>query len=352
MRTITFFLLVILIIGCYKEHPDKYKPIDKDKTVSVIDFGANGFDLIDDSQAFIEALNSSGKVNVDTGKFIINNTAILSDHNKLIGDGIPDRYNREIKGTSIVAGTTVKKIFQLEGFGNEIQEMLITGHWGKSPYGDSLETVISIGYGGGKNKLNKLAFRDIPSDYTCIEFTSRSNTNYITQCYFMGGEWGIYTRSPQYGLHIQGCTFWKVGNGIFLNRATEGFSISECFFDNIAGPSVQLDTNTWWLYKFENIFVEWAWPLILTGTASRPVIAIDGLFGVGDETKYIIELHCDATITIRNAVLYGLSGWKDDQDFPILNYEQYKHNIKLENVKIMKYQSSRDFKVWNKDFNE
>lgn len=350
MRTITILFLVFLL-GCQinEIHIDNDDPL---KSVPVTDFGANGFDYVDDSQAFIDALANNGKVTVDTGKYIINNTVTLEDYNKLVGDGMADRYNRDIKGTSIVAGTTVKKMFQIEGFGNEMSEMLFTGHWGLSPYGDSLQEIITVGFAGGKNKFTKLAFRDVPADYICISLPKMSNTNYIEQCYFMGGEWGVHTNGPQYGLTIKECTFFQVQNGVFLYRSTEGFFMSDCFFDQIAGPSVFIDSSTWWPYTFQNIYVEWAWPFIETGTAASPVISIDGLFGVGDENVYLIELHCDARITIRNVVLYGFTGWADGQDFPILNYDTYHENIKLENVKIMKYQSSRDYKFWNKDFGE
>lgn len=350
MRKISLYFLLLLASCQINEiHIDKDDPL---KSVPVEDFGANGTDLIDDSEAFNAALANHGRVTIDTGKYVIDNTVRLDNYNKLTGDGMPDRYARDVKGTAIIAGPTVKEIFHINGYGNELTNMMVTGNFNQSPYGDSLEIIINTGSGIGNSLFENLIFRDIPTEYICMKFSHTSNSNIINRCYFYGGAWGIYFKKPQYFTTIENCRFWQLDNGIFIGRGFTSFYLRNCTFETIVGPAIDLDSFVWFNLKFENIHVEWAWPFIKTGTSARPIIEIDGLYGWGDENVYLIDLNCDAKIVIRNVVLYGLSGWQEGQDFPIKNYDTYKDNIKFENVKIMKYQSSNQYKYWNKEFNE
>lgn len=79
------------------------------------------------------------------------------------------------------------------------------------------------------------------------------------------------------------------------------------------------------------------------------MIQIAGIYGWGDENVYLIDLNSEASISVKNTTLYGLSDYRNDQNFPVNNYTQYSKNIMPENVKILKL---KEYKIYNEDFGE
>jgi len=350
---IILILLLVLLTGCYREYPAEIITIDKDEPVSVVEYGANGSDCEDDSEAFQAALNEHGVVFVPSGLYYIDTTIYFNHNMKLIGEGIPGRYpDTSAFGTAIYIGDNVTTIFDVSGYGVEIIGMSFTGT------GRNLESIIEV-TGGGNLLFQDLLERDIrwynggwqKASYTFIRFTgTASNTIIIDRVFAYSAHWFIRQEAAVYFFTMKnGRCIWT-DNGVYINGNAVSFRCVNYAMEQIEGPAFQIGANGWADMHFENIHNEWAWPFILNEAINRPVINIDGMYGwgyEGEEINLIENTSKGSYISVKNSVLYNTRGYNKDDDFPIKDWAKYSFGTTLENVKI-KDAESHKYRMWNK----
>jgi len=240
------------------------------ESISVLDFGAIGDGVTDDTAAFQLAINAASvnhqEIFVPAGQYLITSTLNIYTGTNIIGEAgfaLTASYGLTLSSEILFVPSTPSNLFQIltnpaigvtPGFFTKvsISKLILLGDsTANSQYGIDVSRLIYSNF----SQLTISGFQYAVKTYAtinnrwdfcylqglaaCIRYSDTATTDVWTQCSFWGSPVGVQTIGTTIGVRFIGCLFEQIDTyGADLVKETEGMEFVSCYAEDVPYTNV------------------------------------------------------------------------------------------------------------------